>query len=177
MKRSTRLIVALALTIILAAVSVSVWAGPGRAGSGPIPPKNYPGSCATSEDPNAMIDFDFGTVKVKGAACKLNVKLVKDPAKKVAPPLQDWSFLFVHAVDVKLVNGDITAIDDLEICVPFVSVWETQYEAFIWYRWDGSTWQALETTIVEGNPAMICGTTTVFGGDFGELGTFSLQGK
>lgn len=168
MKRSTRLIIALALTLLLVAVSANVWAETGRKGTVPVPPRTYPGRC------NELIDFDLGTVYAEGAECRLHVKLVKDPTKKIGPPVQDWEYLFVYGVDVILIKGE--EIDSLEICVPLIPAWEDKVigSTINWYRLDEDTgeWDAIPTEIVSEDPPpdMICGTSD-------RVGTFSLQGK
>ena len=165
MKRSVRLLIAVALTLLLVAVSASVWADFGRQGTVPIPPRNYPGSC------NDVISFNLGYVYSEGAECRLNVKLVKDPAKKVGPALTGWKYLFTHAIDVKLVQGEI---DSVLVCVPLTPNWEDKVigETINWYRWNEDTgeWEAITTTIQDGTPKMICGNSD-------EDGIFSLQGK
>lgn len=165
MKRSTRLIIAIVLTLILTVVSINVWAGPGRKGTVPIPPRNYHGQCGN------VINFGLGTVTASGAECILNVKLIDKPVKLFAEPLPDWSYLFPYVVNVTLVKGDITS---LEICVPFIPEWEnmTVNETISWYRWDESqgTWIAVPTAIQDGPPKMICGTSD-------QVGVFSLQGQ
>lgn len=165
MKRSFRLSIAIVLTLLLVFISANAWAESNRRGTVPVPPKNYPGSC------NNIIPFDLGYVYAEGAECKLNVKLIKDPVSKVGPPLTDWEFLFAYAVDVKLVQEEI---DSMVICVPLIPDWEDKVigESINWYLWneDTETWEAIPTTIQEGTPKMICGTSN-------EVGTFSLQGK
>jgi hypothetical protein len=166
MKRSTRLFIAIALTLLLVAVSVNVWAETGRKGTVPVPPRTYPGRC------NTPIDFDLGTLLGTGDACRLNVKLVKDPVKSFGPPLTGWSYLLPYAFDVKLVNGEM---DSLEICVPLTPDWEDKVvgETINWYRWDEETgeWVTIPTEIkTDSTPPMICGTSD-------QAGTFSLQGQ
>lgn len=165
MKRSTRLLIALVLTALLVAVSANAWAETGRKGTVPVPPRNYPGRC------NNLISFDLGTVYAYGAECRLNVKLVKEPARKVGPPRSDWEYLFVYAVDVRLVQGKI---DSMVICVPLIPDWQDKVvaESINWYRWNETTeeWIAIPTTIEPGPPAQICGTSD-------RVGTFSLQGQ
>lgn len=165
MRRSTRLFIAIVLTLLLVAVSANVWAETGRKGTVPVPPRTYPGRC------NEVIDFDLGTVYAKGATCRLNVKLIKDPSKQVSPPLTGWEYSFVYAVDVRLIKGEI---DSLEICVPLIPDWEDKVvnETISWYRWNENTaqWDPVPTSIVEGDPTLICGTSD-------QVGTFSLQGQ
>ena len=165
MKRSTRISIAVVITLLLVAISAGAWAESGRRGTVPIPPRNYPGRCGDT------ILFGFGTVHANGAECKLNVKLVKDPVKFFQPPLEGWSYLYNYIVDVTLVQG---SVDSMVICVVLIPDWEDKVvgETINWYRWNEDTgeWETVPTTIQEGTPKMICGTSA-------EVGTFSLQGK
>ena len=165
MKRSTRLFIAIVLTLLLVAVSVNVWAETGRKGTVPVPPRTYPGRCGN------WISFDLGRVYADGAECRLNVKLVKEPATRVGPPFSGWNYLFAYAVDVKLVKGEVNSV---QICVPLIPDWEdkTVNESISWYRWNENTeqWVAVPTAIVAGDPTMICGTSD-------QVATFSLQGQ
>lgn len=165
MKRSSRLSIAIVLTLLLVIISASAWAESGRKGTVPIPPRNYPGRCGD------LIFFGFGTVHANGAECKLNVKLIKDPTKFFQPSLEGWSYLYNYVVDVILIQGNV---DSVEICVTLIPDWEDKIigETINWYRWDENQkeWVAIPTTIQDGTPKMICGTST-------EVGAFSLQGK
>jgi len=187
MKRSTRLFIALGLTVLLIAVSASAWAASGRQGTVPIPPHTYPGRCGN------WIDFDLGALYGHQAECRLNVKLIKNPTKFFAPPRTDLSYLFTYAVDVRLVNGDV---DQVTICVPLIPDWEDKEigedKEINWYRWnedaDPEAWESIPTVIYDPNlnpwtwtpipppmEPMICGT---FDQAFaGQVETFSLQGK
>jgi len=165
MKRSTRLLIAVALTLLLIAVSANVWAETNRKGTVPVPPRTYPGRCGN------LISFDLGTVFADGAECRINVKLIKDPFKHVGPPLEGLNYLFPYAVEVKLVNGEA---DSMEICIPVIPDWEDRVpgETISWYRWNESTeeWVAIPTVYIPGEPQLVCGTSDL-------LGTFSLQGQ
>ncbi len=183
MKRSTRLFIAIALTLLLVAVSANAWADSGRKGSVPVPPRTYPGRCGN------WINFDLGAVYGNGAECRLNVKLIKNPTKFFAPARTDLSYLFSYAVEVKLVNGEV---GQETICVPLIPDWEGKQigedQEINWYRWNEDTkeWEAIPTVIYSNSSTwtttpipppmkpMICGT---FDQGLNRIETFSLQGK
>ncbi len=170
MKYSTRILIAVSITLLLAVLSINVWASPGRQGSVPLPPKAYPGRCSTD---GTAINFGTGYAIIRGDDCIYNLKLIKDPTKKIAPALPDWSYFYIHAIDVRVNKG---SVDSIEVCVPFVPNWADKVieETINWYRWNAvaKEWNPIPTVITEEPPKMICGTS-----DQPEPGIFSLQGK
>jgi len=164
MKRSTRLLVAIILVLLLAVVSVSVWAAPGRQGSVPVPPRTYPGEIGEE------INIGIGTVSTEGTSGRVNVKLIKDPSKKFGPATHGI-YLLNYAIDVKVVQGSVNSV---EVCVPLNPDWADKEMGpeIQWYLWDSDAeaWVDVETSIKEGVPPMICGTSD-------QAGVFSLQGQ
>lgn len=154
MKRTV--IIAFALTLVLAVVSFSVWAAPGRQGTVPIPPRVaalLPGVRTT-----------LGTVEVSASVAG-TVTRVEDPATDIGPAPDGFSFLS-DAVTFELEEeGDIT------VCYPYPQEVADQDGGIS--KWDEAAgeWVTTEST-VSGEPPVICFTDPgVTGGSYSLLGS------
>lgn len=140
MKNKLWMSVALALTVVLALVGVSVWAGPGRQGTVPIP-----------EDEVDLLPnqpASLGTVEIT-CECVGKAFRIDDPEEDFGPPPEGKSFL-ADAVTVLTTEGC-----EVQVCYPYPKEVEDK-EAEI-YKWDEEEeeWVVVESTI-SGIPRRIC---------------------
>jgi hypothetical protein len=155
MKNSSKLMIALAVTLILSLVSLTVWAAPGRMGTVPTPPMEV--------DLTPGDYFTLGTFEVSSSVAGTATR-IEDPEKDLGPAPDGFYFLS-DAVTFKLEEkGDLT------VCYPYPQ-WVEDQKGDI-YKWDEVTeeWVVVEST-VSGDPPMICFTDKVVTG-----GSYSLLG-
>ena len=138
MKRTVS--IALALTLILAVVSVTVWAGPARQGSVPIPPDEV--------DLLPNVPVTLGTVEIT-CTCSGTATRITDPETDIGPAPEGLSYLS-DAVIIELHD-----ICDINICYPYPPEVEDRNGEI--YKWDcdAEKWELLESTI-SGDPKKIC---------------------
>jgi hypothetical protein len=155
MKNSNKLMVALAVTLILSLVSLSVWAAPGRMGTIPTPPLEVD-----------LITDEFvtlGTFEVSASVVGTATR-VEDPESDMGPA-PDGLYFLSDAVTFELEEeGNIT------VCYPYPQ-WVKDQKGDI-YKWDEVTeeWVVVDST-VSGDPPMICFTDEgVTGGSYSLLG-------
>jgi hypothetical protein len=162
MKNSTRLLIAIALTLVMAVGAVSVWAGSARQGTVPIFPEEFKGSCGE----NATINFGSGTVTGFGV-CELVVTVSPDPGEAGALP-EGWAGLFDY-VSVTVASG---TAEGIEACTPLSPDWVAKKagETLNWFVWADGKWVEAETTIEQGSPELVCGYSQ-------SEGIFTLLGK
>jgi len=155
MKQKMSISIVLALTLFLAVVGISVWAGPGRQGTVPTPPDEailIAGETVT-----------LGTVEIT-ASVNGTVTRVKDPETDIGPAPSGLSFLS-DAIIVELdEEGDVT------VCYPYPKEVKDQDGGI--YKWDedAEEWVAVKG-IVSGDPAKICFTDKgITGGSYALIG-------
>lgn len=151
MKNSTRLLLAIALTLIMAIGAVSVWAGSARQGTVPIFPEEFTGSCGE----NQTINFGSGTVTGEGV-CEMTVTVSTSP-REAGPLPEGWSGLFDY-VSVVVTSG---TADGIKVCVPLSPDWKGKKvgEALNWFVWADGKWAQVETSIEQGPPEVVCGSS------------------
>jgi len=162
MRNSTRLLIAIALTLVMAVGAVSVWAGSARQGTVPIFPDEFAGSCSESE----TINFGSGTVTGEGV-CEMTVTVNSAPGEAGALP-DGWTGLFDY-VSVTVTSG---TAESIKVCTPLSPDWEDKEagETLNWFVWADEEWVEAETSIEQGSPDAVCGTSEV-------AGIFILLGK
>lgn len=140
MKFSTKIMIALTLTLILSFSITSVWAAPSRQGTVP-PPEDE-----ASIEPNTPIAL--GTVEL---TCSVSGRAFreKDPENDIGPAPDNHVFL----ADVVTVILD--AEGTVKLCYPYPE--DTERRDGQVHKWDPTTesWVLLESTI-SGNPRLIC---------------------
>lgn len=161
MKNSTRLLIAITLTLVMFVGAVSVWAGSARQGTVPIFPEEFTGVCGKDQ----TINFGTGTVTALGA-CEILVT-VPDPGES-GPLPKNRSRLFDH-VSVTVTSG---TLESVKICVPLSPDWQEKKIAkgLDWYVWADGKWTKVETSIEQGPPEVVCGSSE-------SAGIFTLLGK
>lgn len=157
MKKSTRLIISLAVVILLALTAVSVWASPNRVGTVPVLPDELSGMLSET------INFGTGTVSVQASSSEggtLTVLKVADPAIVIGPLPEGWVLLLDEALEVTIVDGTTSSV---KICVPQGPDMESHSPTF--HYWDSATssWSAIPTEVTTGTPSMVCGTGSAEG--------------
>jgi len=142
MRFSTKIMIALTLTLILSFTITSVWAAPSRQGTVPLPADEV------SVEPNTPITL--GTVEltfsISGKAFR-----EKDPENNLGPAPENHEFL----ADVVTVILDTEG--NVKFCYPYPE--DTERRDGQVHKWDPTTesWVLLESTI-SGNPKLICTT-------------------
>ena len=155
MKNSNKLIVAIAVTVVLSLVSISVWAAPGRMGTIPTPPLEVD----LITDGFATLGTFEVSASVAGTATR-----VEDPEADFGPAPDGLFFLSDAVTFVLEEAGDIT------VCYPYPQ-WVEDQKGDI-FKWDevAEKWVVVEST-VNGDPSMICFTDEgVTGGSYSLLG-------
>ena len=155
MKNSNKIMVALAVTLVLSLVSLSVWAAPGRMGTIPTPPMEVD---LTSDEFATLGTFEV-SASVAGTATR-----VEDPEADFGPA-PDGLFFLSDAVTFKL-----DKIGDITVCYPYPQ-WVEDQKGDI-YKWDEvkEEWVVVDS-IVKSVPPMICFTDEgVTGGSYSLLG-------
>jgi len=162
MKKSTRLLIAIALTLVMTIGAAGVWAGSARQGTVPIFPEEFTGTCGE----NQTINFGSGIITGEGV-CEMAVTLSSDPGD-AGPLPEGWSGLFDY-VSVAVTSG---TADGIEACVPLSPDWADKKagETLNWFVWADGAWVEAETTIEPGPPELVCGYSEV-------PGIFALLGK
>jgi hypothetical protein len=163
MKKSTRLIIAVILVILLSITAVSVWAAPSRVGSVPFLENIF---TAVLTD---TINFGTGTLSIEAKASDggtMTVEKLDDPATLIGPAPDGWVFLLDQALDVKITNGSASTV---RICVPQTP--DMDNKTILFHFWDDTDkkWIGIQTTTTFGNPNLVCGTGTS-GGQYALLG-------
>ncbi|MDO9545342.1 MAG: hypothetical protein Q7J07_01155 [Pelolinea sp.] len=153
MKRT--LVIALALTLVLAVVSVTVWAGPSRQGTVPVTPKEA--------DLLAGVKTTLGTMEVT-LSVDGTFTLVEDPETEFGAAPTGLDFLSDTGTFALAKEGDIT------VCYPYPqAVKDLSGDIYKWDE-DAKEWVVTESTI-SGDPPMICFTDKgVMGGTYSLLG-------
>lgn len=163
MKKSTRLIVAVILVILLSITAVSVWAAPSRVGSVPFLESLFTAKLTES------INFGTGTLSVEADASTdgtMTVEKLDDPAALLGPAPDGWAFLLDQALDVKVSTGTVSTV---RLCVPQTPDMENKTLLFHFWDTEAKKWMAIQTTTTLGNPNMVCGKGTS-GGQYALLG-------
>jgi hypothetical protein len=163
MKKSTRLIIAVILVILLSITAVSVWAAPSRVGSVPFLESQFTALLTDT------INFGTGTLSVEANTSEggtMTVEKLDNPATLIGPPPDGWVFLLDQALDVKILNGSAGKV---HICVPQSP--DMENKTLVFHFWDAinKKWTAIQTTTTFGNPNLVCGTGTS-GGQYALLG-------
>jgi hypothetical protein len=143
MKTSSKVIIAITVTLLLSFASVAVWASPSRQGTVPI------------------IPVTGGTFNVN-MLCNCTedglVTRIADPEKDIS--LAPAGFAYISdALKVEL-KGEC----DFEVCYPYPKEYEDQKAQI--FKWDGvnSKWNIVESTIY-GDPKQICTVDKKSSGD------------
>lgn len=155
MKTSTKLSIALALTLVLSLVGLTVWAAPGRQGTVPPTPKKA--------DLLAGVKTALGTMEVT-LSVDGTFTLVEDPETDFGPAPTGLDFLSDTGTFELEEEGDIT------ICYAYPQAMKDKNADI--YKWDevAKEWVAMEGTI-SGDPPMICYTDEgVMGGTYSLIG-------
>ncbi|MCJ7773762.1 MAG: hypothetical protein MUP22_11605 [Desulfobacterales bacterium] len=155
MNRTKSISIALAVTLVLAVVSISVWAAPARQGTVPIPPYKA--------DLLPNIPVTLGTVEIT-CTCSGIATRITDPEADIGPAPEGFSFLS-DAVTIELQEEC-----DITVCYPYPPEVEEQNGEI--YKWDEDTelWVAVEG-IISGDPPKICYTDEdVIGGTYVLIG-------
>jgi len=160
MKNSIRLLIAVVLTLVMAVGAVSVWAGSARQGTVPIFPEEFTGACGEG------INVGTGTVTGEGT-CELTVTMSSSPGE-AGPLPEGWSGLFDY---VSVVSTSGTP-DSIKVCVPLSPDWKEKKvgETLNWFVWADGKWAEAETSIEQGPPEVVCGSSD-------STGIFTLLGK
>jgi hypothetical protein len=170
MKFSSKIIIALIITLILSAASISVWAAPSiRQGTVPNPPvvRHVARPAAPVVPFVPIIPVTGGTYNVTllgGCDAVGGITRILDPEKEIGPANTGFKFL-TDGVDVKL-----DKICSIEICYPYPTDYKDK-EGNI-FKWDANTklWVVMDTKI-SGDPAQICVTDeSISQGDYALLG-------
>lgn len=157
MKKSTRLIVAIFLVVILSVTAIGVWAAPARVGTVPVLSENI--SAGLSE----VVNIGTGTVSVQADASSggsMNIEKITDPSTKIGLPPEGWVFLLDQALKITISNG---LMNSVHICVPQAPDMVTKTTVFHYWKTENSTWTPIPTEVTGENPPMICGTGSAEG--------------
>ena len=163
MKKSTRLIVAVFLVVLLSITAISVWAAPSRVGSVPFLEDQVTALITDT------INFGTGTLSVEANASPdstMTVEKVDNPATLLGPAPEGWVFLLDQALDVKVSAGTVSSV---RLCVPQTP--DMENKTLLFHFWDTveMKWAAIQTTTTIGTPNLVCGTGTS-GGQYALLG-------
>lgn len=191
MKRFTRFLVAIALITVLSMIATGVWAGPGRRGTVPFPPKEFTGACGVG----TWLNFGTGVARVE-RSCTFSLRVI-DTFKEVKQrfglpskmslkdwlPKGDWKPQFSYI----LINITENTAELEEICVPLSPKWRTKQPGknLIWFVWDpkANEWIEAKTDVKEDRtPPWLCGLIERVDfpanpGLFDENALFALLGK
>lgn len=163
MKKSTRLLVAVILVLLLSISAVSVWAAPSRVGSVPFLEDQFTALLTDT------INFGTGTLSIQANASSdgtMTVEKLDNPATLLGPAPDGWVFLLDQVLDVKVSTGSVSTV---RICVPQTPNMENK--TILFHFWDATDkkWKAIQTTTTFGSPNLVCGTGKS-GGQYALLG-------
>lgn len=146
MKFSSKILIALALTVILSFAGLTVWAAPLRQGTVPTTPDILP-----IEGNIPVIGGTYQITLLGVCGAKGTVNRISDPEKEFGPATTGQEFL---TDGVKILLDKACSV---EICYPYPAEYKDK-EGEI-FKWDtaASKWTAVESKI-SGDPAQICVT-------------------
>ena len=160
MKTSTKLSIAIALTLILSLVGLTVWAAPLRQATVPTTPDIIPIT--------GLIPVTGGTYQVTllgDCGAEGTITRIADPEKEIGPANTGFEFL-TDGVKVELDKAC-----DVEICYPYPTEYKDKDGDI--FKWDptAKVWVVMESK-VSGDPAQICVIDKAI-----KEGVYSLMGK
>jgi len=149
MKFSSKVLIALSLTLILSLVGINVWAAPGRQGTVPIAP--------TTVTIEGIIPVTGGTYQVTllgNCGAVGTVTRIADPENEIGPANIGFEFL-TDGVKVELDKAC-----RVEICYPYPTEYKDMNGKI--YKWDAlaESWKVVES-IISGDPAQMCVTENI----------------